>query len=417
LALALAAAAVTLAVVELLSLAALGLTTPGYGRVTQQRRAQLTGSGQGGLILAGRQKAFEYLLFPYYGFGFDPQATPLVNRHGFVGPSLLDDSRPDEYNVVISGGSVATSFYVFCQDKLAKALAGLPALGGRKPRIYCLAVAGFKQPQQLMALTYFLSRGARVDLMLEIDGFNEVFLPARENSREGLAPFYPALWSQLTQDFHDKTARRWLGRMTFLDDARDKLTEVADLPPWRYSPLANLLWWHLDRYLALKAADMAENMRTAKDRFSFEQTGRMPGQAAPDESQVIERAADNWLVCAEMMSREVQAHGGLDLQVLQPNQYVAGSKPLSQAERAKAISQDPAYGETVRRGYAALLARTEKLAAQGVPFLNATRVFAQSAEDLYMDTCCHFSPQGHDILLAAVVQALRPTLTASVSGE
>ena len=53
-----------------------------------------------------------------------------------------------------------------------------------------LALGGYKQPQQLMTLAYLLSLGAEFDVILNIDGFNEV--ARRRRSRSGSNSQFPA---------------------------------------------------------------------------------------------------------------------------------------------------------------------------------------------------------------------------------
>ena len=47
----------------------------------------------------------------------------------------------------------------------------------------CLSHEGYKQPQQLLVPTYFLSIGQVFDLVVNIDGFNEVALSSVNHQR------------------------------------------------------------------------------------------------------------------------------------------------------------------------------------------------------------------------------------------
>jgi hypothetical protein len=42
-------------------------------------------------------------------------------------------------------------------------------------------IGGYKQPQQLMALNWFMALGGEFDIVINLDGFNDVALPALEN--------------------------------------------------------------------------------------------------------------------------------------------------------------------------------------------------------------------------------------------
>ena len=84
-------------------------------------------------------------------------------------------------NVVITGSSVATDLYLRSAAVLRTELRKSPAAGRPRSQILCLALGGMKQPQQLLALEYFLSLGASFDVVINLDGFNEIALPYSEN--------------------------------------------------------------------------------------------------------------------------------------------------------------------------------------------------------------------------------------------
>lgn len=85
--------------------------------------------------------------------------------------------------VGIFGGSVARQ----CCDQGAPRLAALlewsPRFAGREVVPLCLGHEGYKQPEQLLVLAYLLSLGQQFDLVINIDGFNEVALGTYNNDR------------------------------------------------------------------------------------------------------------------------------------------------------------------------------------------------------------------------------------------
>jgi hypothetical protein len=50
----------------------------------------------------------------------------------------------------------------------------LPALADKEIVLLNFGSGGFRQPQQLLILTYFFLIGQRLDLVINLDGFNEV---------------------------------------------------------------------------------------------------------------------------------------------------------------------------------------------------------------------------------------------------
>jgi hypothetical protein len=100
--------------------------------------------------------------------------APEIHDFGFLGAQdpFFDDS--DAFVVAITGGSVAQNLWKSSAEELAALMRSLPEVEGRPVRVICLAIFGYKQPQQLAGLSYFLAIGGRIDVLVNIDGFNEI---------------------------------------------------------------------------------------------------------------------------------------------------------------------------------------------------------------------------------------------------
>jgi len=68
-------------------------------------------------------------------------------------------------------------------------------LAKRKAHLICLAVDGFKQPQPLFSLAFAIYLGAEYDVVINLDGFNEVVLPFTDNLPNKVFPHYPRIWN------------------------------------------------------------------------------------------------------------------------------------------------------------------------------------------------------------------------------
>ena len=119
---------------------------------------------------------------PVSRFGYVDDKEPIVAR------------RPDRIIIAILGGSVACHFAINGAAQLGAQLSHSPEFAGKELVFVNLALAGYKQPQQLMTLAYLLSLGAQFDLALNIDGFNEVALYELENSGRNIFPAFPRSW-------------------------------------------------------------------------------------------------------------------------------------------------------------------------------------------------------------------------------
>ena len=97
---------------------------------------------------------------------------------------------------------------------------------------------------------------------------------------------------------------------------------------------------------------------------------------------------------------------------LQPNQYVQGSKPMSEAEKAIAVSKRSLYGNAATEGYPYLIERGKKLKAEGVPYYDLTMIFLQNKKKLYIDNCCHLNAQGYGLVSREIANIIHRDKTS-----
>ncbi len=397
-----------LAILEFGSYVMLAALFGGPGRIRESRQALVSVDfNQSGLITAGRTKQYQYIPHPYLGFVYDATYNAAVSPLGFVGDDIVARGSTRDYNVVIAGGSVAANFFVLESREIRQMLAALPALSEKQINLACVAIAGYKQPQQLLAVNYLLSLGARIDLLINIDGFNEITLPLNDNYPNGVFVFYPTMWKDLTADLGDARKRTLLGELTLADEARTTLAGWFSSALLDRSMIANLAWKLVDNILAGKSRNLVNELEKSVGTLTSFQKGP-PNE--DDRDAVQERLAENWAVSSGMLSDLAKAGRFAYVHVLQPNQYVPGSKPLSENEKKTAISATPGVAETTARGYERLARRIPELGQAGVHFLDATMIFQNVREDLYFDTCCHFNKQGNDILLEAIMAFVSQTV-------
>src|SRR5687768_10966075 len=122
---------------------------------------------------------------PYFGPIHRPGVRPQTNNVGFGSKQAFPYARANDrqYLVGIFGGSVAQAFCDRGTARLAAALQRHADLAKREIVPLCFSHEGYKQPQQLIVLAYFLSLGQQYDLVINIDGFNEVALGSRSEER------------------------------------------------------------------------------------------------------------------------------------------------------------------------------------------------------------------------------------------
>ncbi|MCF8057550.1 MAG: hypothetical protein K9K37_13055 [Desulfocapsa sp.] len=134
-----------------------------------------------------------------------------------------------------------------------------------------------------------------------------------------------------------------------------------------------------------------EAVKTTADEF------RGPDLLTTEDSS-YKTVTDIWYKSSEMLHAICQKNDLLYLHVLQPNQYVEGSKPLSVEEKEIAFDPEDTRGNIVKEGYSNLITMGKKLKSTGVPFYDLTMIFKDYEETLYVDSCCHFGETGNLLL-------------------
>lgn len=319
------------------------------------------------------------------------------------------DGNASRLRVLLLGGSVAVQLggsRGAIEQALQRQLnaRGLPV----QAEVFTAALGGFKEPQQLFAAQYFLLQGFHFDMIITVDGFNEITLPLCDNQSTRVNPFFPRKWDLR---FFNKNIAREVAQLDELNEARDAIqAEIRD-NPLLYSAAAGALYrFRLNRNRDTFAAIMA---RLAGIEKSFDQTG--PGYAGDGEALLVDSAA-LWARATQQLQTICAARGIECYFFLQPNQYVVGSKPFSEQELREFIL--PAgYGPVAAKGYPLLQKEGQRLQAEGLPFKDLTGVFAGEQRTVYIDSCCHFNTLGLDTIAEAVAgfMAQRSALMGSTA--
>ncbi len=320
---------------------------------------------------------------------------------------------PDRPVIAFTGGSVAFELADAAGGNLYDEL--LEGLGVEQATVINLALPGYKQPQQLMTLSYFLALGAQFDIVVNLDGFNEIALPASENLPTGVDPFFPRLWRFRAQELVPEL-RIALGKLAFLDDQQQRSAATFANPPYRYSLTAGLLWTVLNRQMSRWAREVELDLRSAHEHSAdaLSVTGRAVANTL-DESTYSSHAL-LWQRASEEMHHLATGSGFRYLHFLQPNQYLTGSKPMGAEERRTSIQPGHIYGRHAAVAYPLLIEQGRDLAERGVHFVDLTSLFANVEDPVYRDACCHLNDLGQTLLIRAVSSALRAETSRTESG-
>ena len=282
----------------------------------------------------------EDALSPYLGFTGSPQVDAGFSNLGFWG-SLgwpPPTRNPNTVLVGIAGGSFAAELYSSGAERLRAGLSKIPQLGAKSIVLVNMAHGGWKQPQQLLALSWMLALGGELDILINVDGFNEVALDGAENAVRGVFPAYPRGWALRVDDFIDGDQTILLASVAQRSERRATMASSFDYGILRWSPTAQLVWGLLDRRLNndLVAAQLSlARSRSRQDRFR--QVGPSV-HADPDERLRI--LVEVWRNASIALARQSVANGIRYFQFLQPNQYDEKAKPMEAEELRVAFRED-----------------------------------------------------------------------------
>jgi hypothetical protein len=397
---------VTLALIELLSWFAI-LWIDHDDPVTL--RNEMERMSQGGT----REDNSAETIHPYLGWVMNPQVNPgtdFMNRHIPVNSLGFDDfehgipkRRPDRLIVAICGGSVAWQMTVAGEQVLVDKLHEHPLYRDKEIQLIRLAVSGYKQPQQLLALNFLLALGAEFDVLVNIDGYNEVALAVAENAEAGVFVAYPRRWDARMQDVVDPRVFSLSYRLLELRATRQQLAAARMQSALDWSPTLNLIWYLRNKRLRQQVIDLGAELREHKDDtgFGFPRLG--PAQLYHGQEELYRQVVELWSNCSLQMHRLCRENGIRYLHFLQPNQHFPESKPMGAAEKKIVFGPiNPRPGKTIPIGYPLLVAEGKNLREKGISFYDLTMLFKEIETPIYVDACCHYNQQGYDLLAAAV---------------
>jgi hypothetical protein len=362
---------------------------------------------------AAKLGAGSYVAHPYWGYvrpnkKFRAKKFIANKRaHGHVRMLQdLDDEIPtrldDTVNVLVLGGSVARMTGTHGWEQLIDELQNFDDIRGRNIVVYIGAQAAMKQPQQMTKLSYLLALGSEFDIIINLDGLNEVYVSVtRDNA--GIFPFYPKIWSNLTRKLASSASTQLVAQITFERQLRIDLARLAEKSPFRFSITANTMWLYFDRYLSSHISQRLVELDEFKPANTYLAKGPkfpMKGHAPLDEE-----IADSWKR-GSLGLRALSAEFGAEyFHFLQPNQYLPNSKPMDTTERKLAF-HDGVLKVVVPRIYPLLIERSGELRSAGVNYFDLTMMFKDQKETRYIDNCCHLNRIGSQELAREIGRAI-----------
>lgn len=242
------------------------------------------------------------------------------------------------------------------------------------------ALPGGKQPQQLFKLHYLLMLGERYDIVINMDGFNEIALPLIENRTLGNHVAYPRSYSKLVASVNSNSECLMRANHYARHNSWHPLSEVAHL--------AYIIWCHRE----VEQQGLDENNPIAA----------VSGYQDATEQAIVAEEVALWQNATQSIAKLAPVYGFTYIHAIQPNQYVSDSKALSAEEKEKYLAY-PHYGTAIRDYYHRLNFDFWPASEQAT-LLDLRDVFRNQPDTLYRDACCHLNNTGMALLSEAIAQ-------------
>ena len=359
---------------------------------------------------------------PFFGFIQKPSADFRpgfkVNNYGFISPYdyPFKKTKPNQFIIGVFGGSVASDYAIFqVQNKiLPKYLKQLPRLKDQEFIILSFATGGYKQPQQLLILNYFLALGQELDMVVNIDGFNEVAL-SNLNNKNQIDLAMPSLQHilPLTNLANNSLSIKAMKATVRIQENKAKINQAL-------TTLQNCTLAACDALTSVYIQNLVNNYKTDVINFEKERTKQQDGgsviyintnKSVLEDSVAFEQMAQNWAKSSIFMHKVLSASNVPYFQVLQPNQYYQTKRVFSAAEKQIAFNQDTPYAKAVELGYPALFKKFPNLEKNHIDILNGVNVFDKTKDAVYVDSCCHYNKAGEvifsDYVGSSILEVLR----------
>jgi hypothetical protein len=353
-------------------------------------------------------------LHPFFGYvlkqgAFTNEKLKLkVNKHGFF--SLYEypfvKTNKKQFIIGVFGGSVANNFTVdeYRYQILSKKLQIYPEFADREIVVLNFGNGGYKQPQQLLILNYFLALGQELDLVINIDGFNEVALSNLNNQAKveiGMPSVQHIL--PLTGLANNNLPPEAMSSIVEINETKKQLKVGIDKLQTCQLALCHAV-------TSLQVKQLVNNYQQAVVKYDSQvkqshlDTANSSIVYIPKADSVFEEAAafdkmvSIWYKSSIGMNQILSSRKIKYFHFIQPNQYYPTKRAFTAREKEIAIDNKSPYIEGVKKGYPVLLSKVDDLQKARVNVFNGVNILDNTKETVYKDACCHYNSVGQEVL-------------------
>jgi hypothetical protein len=360
---------------------------------------------------------------PYFGYVMKQGAFPRpdvnlkVNNYGFYSrydyPFIKKNSN--QYIIGMFGGSVANDFAVndYIYTEFTRRLKKSPFFANKDIILLNFGNGGYKQPQQLLILNYFLAINQQLDMVINLDGFNEIAL-ANVNNTNQLDLAMPSFQhiQPLTGLANNNLSFKVLQSMLELRQTKKLLSKtMKDLDSCSLAlcyTARSLQARHLINQYQEKLKDY-EKQQKANANQLFDKNNVINLYQSPsklDAEKAYDKMISIWYQSSLTMSQVLKARKIPYFHFIQPNQYYQTKRVFTEEEKKLYIGTDSPYSDAIKIEYPKLLSKVEDLRKDQVNIFSAVNVLDGTKETVYRDNCCHYNNIGQNLLGDYISEAI-----------
>lgn len=353
-------------------------------------------------------------LHPFFGYvlkqgAFTNEKLKLkVNKHGFF--SLYEypfiKTNKKQFIIGVFGGSVANNFAVneYVSQMFSKKLQSYPEFADREIVVLNFGNGGYKQPQQLLVLNYFLALGQELDLVINIDGFNEVAL-SNLNNKAQVEIGMPSVQhiQPLTGLANNNLSPEAMSSIVEINETKKQLKAGIDKLQTCQLALCHAI-------TSLQVRQLVNSYQQAVVKYDRQVKQSNPDNANSgivyipkadfvlEDAAAFDKIASMWYESSVTMNQILSSRKIKYFHFIQPNQYYPTKRAFTAKENEIAIDKKSPYIEGVKKGYPVLLSKVDDLQKTGVNVFSAVNILDNTKETVYKDACCHYNSVGEDVL-------------------
>ncbi|MEG5036819.1 hypothetical protein [Microcoleus sp. AT3-D2] len=331
-----------------------------------------------------------------------------VNKHGFFSLYEYPFIKANKNQVIIGvfGGSVANNFVVdeYINRRLSNKLKAYPEFANKEIFVLNFGNGGYKQPQQLLVLNYFLALGQELDLVINIDGFNEVAL-SNLNNKAQVEIGMPSVQhiQPLTGLANNNLSPEAMSSIVQINENKKQLKAGIDKLQTCQLALCHAV-------TSLQVKQLVNNYQQAVVKYDSQLKPSNPDTANSgivyipkadfvlQDAAAFDKMASMWYESSIGMNQILSSRKIKYFHFIQPNQYYPTKRAFTAKENEIAIDQKSPYIEGVKKGYPVLLSKVGDLQKAGVNVFSAVNILDNTKETVYKDACCHYNSVGDEVL-------------------